>query len=252
VLEIRTVKRLLGIGAILGAGAAYSARPMDPWVLRVTMPAKVRILMMALGPNLSVAYDAPNCALYEAWSGTYVDGNTTYNHQQGVLSATYNPRNTILYKQAPGGSVSETPVIRPLSPNNTPPNETPVAVWSATQGGAAAAVKPDFRGHSFNAAGDIATLRYRLAVGGASIDVEEVPDLPAGGSGLQRDFNVPSLPQGTVLSLLLTGNLITKAAGGNVSEEWTATGDGRVETRNGKRYLVLDKAGKTRLLGTWK
>jgi hypothetical protein len=44
---------------------------------------------------------------------------------------------------------------------------------------------------------------------------------------------------------------VNKAAGGTVAEEWTATGTGKVETRDGKRYLVQDKDGQTRLIGTW-
>jgi hypothetical protein len=69
---------------------------------------------------------------------------------------------------------------------------------------------------------------------------------------LQRDFTFKNIPSGTVLSLLLTGNPVTKADGGALTEDWIASGSGRVETRNGKLYLVQDKDGQTRLTGTWK
>ena len=69
-------------------------------------------------------------------------------------------------------------------------------------------------------------------------------------TSLQRDFTFKGVPAGMVISLLLTGNTVNKAAGGTVTEEWTATGDGKVETRDGKRYLVQDKDGQTRLVGT--
>lgn len=246
-------KRALGFAAIavLAAEAASGApRPMDPWILRVTMPKKVRMNIITLSEGLTVAYDAANSALYQAWTGSYVNGTANYNYAKGILSCSYDPMGRILYKQGPGGGVSETPATRNLGSGSTPANETPVTAWSATAGGSPAAVKPDYRGYTLNHATESATLRYRLTIGMAKVEVAETPE--AAGGGLQRDFTFKNIPAGTVVSLLLSGNTVNKASGGSVVEEWVATGAGKVETRDGKRYLVHDKDGQTRLIGTWK
>lgn len=241
--------RAYGSAAILIlAGSAFAARPMNPWILRVSMPNKVRINLITLSSTLSVAYDAPNAALYEAWSGTYVNGTDNYNYSRGILACSYMPQGKILYKQAPGGSVSETPATRTVSSTSSPTNETPVTVWSATLNAGAVAVKPDYRGYTVDNTAQTVVLRYRLTAGTAAVDVEESPETAAG--GLQRDFTFKGIPTGMAVSLLLTGNTINKASG-TVTETWTATGTGKVETRDGKRYLVQDKDGQTRLIGTW-
>lgn len=244
--------RAYGSAALLIlATDAFAARPMNPWILRVSMPFKVRINLITLANNLSVAYDAPNAALYQAWSGTYINGTDTYNYSQGILACSYRPQGKILYKQAPGGALSETPGSRTLSSNTTPTNETPVTVWTSTLNAAAVAVKPDYRGYTVNNTTETVILRYRLTAGTAAVDVEESPEVGPGGAGLQRDFTFKGIPTGMTISLLLTGNTINKAAGGALAETWTATGTGTVETRDGKRYLVQDKDGQTRLIGTW-
>jgi hypothetical protein len=237
--------------ALLGAEAASAARPMDPWILRVALPSKVRMNLMTLGPGLTVVYDTPNAALYEAWTGTYVDGTATYEYQRGIRSCDYVPQGKILYKQAPGGAIGENPPS--FNMGSTPSNEATVTVWSATQGTATVAAKPDYLGYALSNAGQNVTMRYRILVGAGStaVDVQEAPDMAQGG-GLQRDFTFKNIPSGTAVSLLLTGNTVNKSAGGTLTEEWAATGTGRVETRDGKRYLVQDKDGQTRLIGTWK
>lgn len=233
------------------AGTAFAARPMNPWILRVSMPFKVRINLITLSSTLSVAYDAPNAALYQAWSGTYINGTDSYNYSRGILACSYMPQGKILYKQAPGGSLSETPGTRTLTSSSSPTNETPLTVWTSTLNAAAVTVKPENRGYTVNNTTETVSLRYRLTAGTAVVDVVEVPEVGPGGSGLQRDFTFKGIPTGMTLSLLLTGNTINKAAGGAVAETWTATGTGKVETRDGKRYLVQDKDGETRLIGTW-
>jgi hypothetical protein len=244
--------RAYGSAAVLIlAGTAFAARPMNPWILRVSMPFKVRINLITLSNTLSVAYDAPNAALYQAWSGTYINGTDSYNYSRGILACSYLPQGKILYKQAPGGNLSETPGPRTLSSNTSPTNETPVTVWTSTLNAAAVPVKPDYRGYTVNNTTETVILRYRLTAGTAVVDVEESPEVGQGGAGLQRDFTFKGVPTGMVISLLLSGNPINKAAGGTVTETWTATGTGKVETRDGKRYLVQDKDGQTRLTATW-
>jgi hypothetical protein len=215
------------------------------------MPFKVRINLITLSNTLSVAYDAPNAALYQAWSGTYINGTDSYNYSRGILACSYLPQGKILYKQAPGGNLSETPGPRTLTSNTSPTNETPLTVWTSTLNAAAVPVKPDYRGYTVNNTTETVILRYRLTAGTAVVDVEESPEVGPGGAGLQRDFTFKGVPTGMVISLLLSGNPINKAAGGTVTETWTATGTGKVETRDGKRYLVQDKDGQTRLTATW-
>ncbi|MEO6095535.1 MAG: hypothetical protein ABIW76_07615 [Fibrobacteria bacterium] len=217
----------------------------------MSMPNKVRINLIALSANLSVAYDAPNAALYEAWSGTYINGTDSYNYGRGILATSYIPQGKILYKQGPGGGVSDTPANRTLSSQSSPTNETPLTVWSATLNAAAVTVKPEYRGYTVNNTAQTVNLRYLLTAGTSLVDVTEAPETATGGSGLQRDFTFKGIPTGMTLSLLLTGNTINKSGGGTVTETWTATGTGTVETRDGKRYLVQDKDGKTLLVGTW-
>ena len=241
--------RAYGSAAILIlAGTAFAARPMNPWILRVSMPNKVRINLITLSSTLSVAYDAPNAALYEAWSGTYINGTDSYNYSKGILACSYMPQGKILYKQAPGGAVSETPGTRVVSSTTSPTNETPVTVWTSTLNAAAVAVKPEYKGYTVNNTAETMNMRFRLTAGSAVVDVTEAPEVATG--GLQRDFTFKGIPTGMVISLLLTGNTINKS-GGTVTETWTATGTGKVETRDGKRYLVQDKDGDTRLIGTW-
>lgn len=243
--------RAYGSAAILIlAGTAFAARPMNPWILRVSMPFKVRINLITLSSTLSVAYDAPNAALYQAWSGTYINGTDTYNYSKGILACSYMPQGKILYKQAPGGAVSETPGTRVVSSTTSPTNETPVTVWTSTLNATAVTVKPEYKGYTVNNTTETMTMRYRLTAGTAAVDVTEAPEVATGGAGLQRDFTFKGIPTGMVISLLLTGNTINKS-GGTVTETWTATGTGKVETRDGKRYLVQDMDGDTRLIGTW-
>src|SRR5687767_11704720 len=52
----------LAVITLLAAEAASAARPADPWILRVTMPKKVRVNIITLAQGLTVAYDAPNAA----------------------------------------------------------------------------------------------------------------------------------------------------------------------------------------------
>lgn len=237
-------------------GTAFPARPHDPFILRAALMDKPRMIFIALNTGLSVVYDGPGCGLYEAWAGLIQDGNATYDHQKGGNhGATYYPQGRILFKQSPGGELSEKfpPDTRPN--RISPPNEAPVEVWSVTQSGQPVAVKPDYRGYTVDNTAETATLRYTLNLpAGQPIQVAETPEFAgsAGSVGMTRDFTVAGLASGGRLSLLLTGNPIRKADSTLLVEEWTATGDGKIEKVAGKAYFVAEAPGKTRVTGMWR
>jgi len=45
------------------------ARPCDPWVLRCVLDQRPRMLVIALGDDLCLAYDTQSCTLAKAWRG---------------------------------------------------------------------------------------------------------------------------------------------------------------------------------------
>ena len=65
-------------------------------------------------------------------------------------------------------------------------------------------------------------------------------------------FATGGLAAGAKVSLLLTGNPIRKADSTLLVEEWTATGDGKIEKVAGKSYFVAEAPGKTRVTGIWR
>lgn len=248
------MKRIFAWTALLCLGA-HAARPHDPFVLRASMREKPRMVLVALHADLSVAYDAQTCGLYQAWRGGVQDGNATYNHQVGGNhGATYYPQGRILYTQAPGGEVGETPLPDTRPKTISPPNQALVPVWTAALGGQAATVRAEYRGYAIDHAKETVRLRYRFTLAnGAGFDVSELPEFTAtaAGVGLQRDFAVTGAPAGLSLALQLSGNPIRKADGLALAEAWSATGIGTVEKRGDRFFLVLAGNGESRLTGGW-
>ena len=239
----------------LVVGSALAARPSDPWILRASMREKPRMVLMALSSDLSLAYDAQTCGLYLGWRGGMQDGNVTYNHQQhGNRGATFYPQKEIFYKQAPGGGVSGNPGSDNRPNGFSPPNEALITVWSGTAAGVAATVKADWQGYWLDKEQTIATLRYNIDINGKRVSITESPESTgaAGAPTLQRDFVVKGLPSGVVLSLMLTGNPITRTEGQKLTEQWTATGSAQVTTQDGKSFIAFDRDGQSRLTGTWR
>lgn len=240
----------------LGAGLAAAARPHDPFILRAVLMNKPRMVLIALEAGLSVAYDASNCGLYQAWRGGVQDGNLTYNHQKGGNhGATYYPQGRIVFKQGPAAELSEMfpPDTRPN--RISPPNEAAAAVWSVTRDGAAVPARVDYRGYDVDNAKETAVLRYSVHLpSGSPIQITEAPEFSGNPAALDltRDFAVTGLAAGTRLALLLTGNPIRKSDGQLLAEEWTASGDGRIEKIAGKSYFIAETSGKTRVTGAWK
>jgi hypothetical protein len=240
------MKRLLGAALVAALGTGFAARPQDPFVIRGVMREKPRMILLALSSNFSVAYDGQTSGLYEAWNGPVQNGNATYDHGLGDRGATLYPIGKIVYAQKPGGAISSTPLTlqndgRPTS--FSPANEKLVQVWSASSG----TVKADYRGYTLDNSKQVATLRYDLSVGGATVHVKETPDVSSGG-GLQRDFTFTGIPSGNSIMLQLTGSGVT-----GVTESWTvASGGGKVQDVGGKSVLVMTQDGQTQVVGTWK
>ncbi|MET0343712.1 MAG: family 16 glycoside hydrolase [Polyangiales bacterium] len=70
------------------APAAPPARGHDPWVLRATLDQRPRMLILALAPDLWVAYDAGRASLYRvSSSGVNFDG-AVYNTHHGPQPVT--------------------------------------------------------------------------------------------------------------------------------------------------------------------
>lgn len=236
--------------------AAYSARPHDPFILRAALRNKPRMVLIALDSGLTVAYDAKTCGLYEAWRGGVQDAADSYNHQSnGNHGATYYPMGKIIFKQSPEGEISETAPVENRPHTVSPPNESLIAGWSASRGGQTLPLAADYRGYTVDNASETATLRYRLNAGSADpIQVTEVPEVvkTSGAPTLIRDITLTGVSSGTKVSLLLSGNPIRKSDGQLLAEDWSATGDGRIEKLNGKAYFVAEWNGKTRITGTWR
>lgn len=240
------MKKAVGIAIAAAIGLGFAARPHDPFISRGVMREKARMILISISTDLSVAYDGQTSGLYYAWKGDIQNGNATYSHQSyGNRGATLYPLGSILYHNGPGGAVSATPLNQGNDGRTnisfSPKNEALVPVWSASSG----SLKADYRGYVVNNTTQTATLKYNLTLGSSVIKVEETPDAAAGG-GLQRDFKFTGIPAGTSISLQLSGSGVT-----GVTDTWTATGSGKVETKNGKQVLTQDADGSTRVIGKW-
>lgn len=238
------MKRVVGLALTAGLGVVLAARPYDPFISRGVLREKPRMILIALATNLSLAYDAQTSGLYCAWRGSVQNGNTSYSHQGGGnRGATLYPTGNMVYKNAPGGPFSAGSAASSTDSRATsfsPKNETLVPVWSASSGQS----KVDYRGYKINHAQETATLRYNLTVGTAVVRIEETPDVS--GANLVRNFKLTGVPAGTSVALQLSGSGIS-----GVTENWTATGAGKVEDRSGKKYFVQDKDGETVITGSW-
>ncbi len=62
---------------------SISNRPNDPWVFRSVLDSKARMITMALGDKMWVAYNTENAAMYKAWDGVVYFEGSVYNQQHG-------------------------------------------------------------------------------------------------------------------------------------------------------------------------
>jgi cytochrome c len=164
--------------ALAAAGAAAAERGRDPFAFRAVLDERPRMLVLALAPDLWVAYDAERAALYKIWQGGVDFTGAVYDWKHG-------PQPT-----SRGGAFVVSPWTEP---------------WSVARGGGAEPARVRWRGHRFDA-GRV-TLRYDLVLAdGAAIQVSESPEEVRGANGargLERRFTVAGLPAGAALRLRL-------------------------------------------------
>jgi cytochrome c len=159
-----------------GAEDVAPERGRDPFAFRAVLDERPRMLVLALGRGLWVAYDAERAALYKVWP----DG---VDFQGAVYDWNHGPQPT-----SRGRSWWVSPWEEP---------------WDVATGARAEAAGVRWRGHRFD--GDRVTLLYDVALeGGGSIRVSESPELvrAADGSlGFARRFTTAGVPAGAELRL---------------------------------------------------
>ena len=79
---------MLPLLSLLLAATAISERPRDPWVFRCVLDERPRVVVAALSPDLTVAYDTQTCALFKAWSGDVDFTGAVYDTLHGPQPVT--------------------------------------------------------------------------------------------------------------------------------------------------------------------
>jgi len=158
------------------AAAAGAERGRDPFVFRAVLDERPRMLVLALAPELWVAYDAERASLYKVWA----DG---IDFQGAVYDWNHGPQPT-----SRGRSWWTSPWEEP---------------WEVARDGRVLAAHVRWRGHRLGRGG--ATLLYDLVLAdGASIRVLESPEFARdadGAPGLARRFTSAGVPPGVELRL---------------------------------------------------
>lgn len=171
------------LGIALGAtGCREAAKPIarerghDPWVFRLVLDDRPRMLVAALSPRLWVAYDTQRAALYRVWSGGI-------NLEGAVYNAHHGPQPMSLGPPLLASSIREP--------------------WHIVRGDEDIQPRVRYRGHRFE--GGQVHLMYSLTIEGQPpIEIEERPEIQAAPDGafeLERSFTLHDVPQGLQVEL---------------------------------------------------
>jgi cytochrome c len=167
---------LLCLAAAAAAADAPLERGRDPFAFRAVLDERPRMLLLALGRELWVAYDAERAALYEVWPDGVDFEGAVYDWNHGPQPTS---RGRVWW----------------VSPWEEP--------WQVVRGGRTLAARVRWRGHRFE--GGRVTLLYELELdGGARIRVAESPErvrAADGALGFTRRFVTSGVPAGAELRL---------------------------------------------------
>lgn len=155
-------------------------RGRDPWVFRVNLDNRPRMLGLALNKELWAAYEVPRGALYKVWKGDVKFTGPVFDNVHVVQPITR----------------GEAYIVDSLA----------VSPWLVLQNGQAETVTPEYLGYFWKK--NRVTLRYALPLeGGGEILVEETPEYITGEDGrpgFERVFKTANVPEGLSVALNLT------------------------------------------------
>jgi cytochrome c len=178
-LRLRRAARpaaLLLLAAALAHAADAAERGRDPFVFRAVLDERPRMLVLALRPDLWVAYDAERAALYEVWEGGVNFTGAVYDWLHGPQPSSR------------GRAFLVSPWQEP---------------WELVVDGQVRPAEVRWRGHRLDHGR--ATLLYDLGYGGAApIRVTESPEVVEaadGSRGLERRFTTATVPASAELRL---------------------------------------------------
>jgi cytochrome c len=204
--------------ALVGAASNATERGRDPFAFRAVLDGRPRMLVLALRPDLWVAYDAERAALYKVWEGGVEFRGAVYDWTHGPQP------------ESRGRAWLVSPWQEP---------------WQIVVDGTPRAARVRYRGHRLDAGR--ASLLYDVGLdGGPWVRVQESPeavDGPDGARGLTRSFVRSGALGGVGLRLHLRL--------GHLRSEDAFETDGRLEPGSGgDAVLTLRGAGATELT-TW-
>lgn len=193
----------------------------EPWVFRVVLDSRPRVLVAALDDSLWAAWDTQRCRLFQTWK----PGELGVKLQGAVFNGAHGPQ--------------------PVSDGTRLHQEPAESAWYALEKQEPIAAAVRYRGHRTGAPGEL-SLSYQLTMpdGNAVIAIEETPTFRASsGPSLSRKFSVQGLPQGQQIALQLSGDAaIWRTEGAN----------GEFRELGQHRYLVIRQNGEITLVGSWK
>ncbi|MGV3503018.1 MAG: PA14 domain-containing protein [Adhaeribacter sp.] len=199
-------------------------RPREPWVMRLALDDRPRILGVALHPKLWLAYSTQTASLYKAWAGRISFNGRVYNTGDGMQPASLG----ITYLEEP--------------------EESP---WLIRYKGQDIIPSVQFKGHSLR--NNQVTLRYELHYEGQQIKLEERPEVIAGANGevkLERVFKTSQVPSGAQVTLRMHLNSLPAETAYSTDGAFAPSGKSS-ENIQGKSYhqvagsLMLNRNGYT-------
>ncbi|MGV3639571.1 MAG: PA14 domain-containing protein [Adhaeribacter sp.] len=184
-------------------------RPRDPWVMRLALDDRPRILGVALHPKLWLAYSTQTASLYKAWAGRIAFNGRVYNTGDGMQPASLG----ITYME----EKAENP-------------------WLIVSKGREIVPTVQFKGHSLR--NNQVTLRYELQYEGQEIKLEERPEVITGANGevkLERVFKTSQVPSGVEVALRMHLNSMPSETAYTTDGDFAIAGKSS-ENIQGKTY----------------
>ncbi len=170
-------------------------RDLDPWVIRINLDDRPRMVALALNPNLYAAYDASRGALYQVWKGDIEFTGPVFDNIHGRQPKS---RGEAYIKE----ELKESP-------------------WSIRTGEQTTRTIPDYQGYTLNH--EQITLHYQIQMpGGERIHIEEKPEFITlnGKPGFERVIITHGVPENTDILLDVSFRYLPSEQDLNVTGEW--------------------------------
>ncbi len=162
----------IAILGIISAGCTTTPdneRALDPWVIRLNLDDRPRMIALALNRNMYAAYDAQYGSLYQVWKGDIKFTGPVFDNIHG-----------------------QQPSIRGEAYIKDDLEQSP---WSVRTTAGTNSIVPDYQGYSLK--NNKITLHYHLHLSsGETIEISESPEYIAdsGKPGFERKITVSSVP----------------------------------------------------------